>query len=74
MSQFVQFSKNGVWTISCSTHDYAVFNDFYDVDVQKVPETTGETVKSAIERFVLNGERVTSVDQKPWPSNSACAN
>lgn len=31
LSQFVQFSKNGVWTISCSTHVYAVYNSFYDV-------------------------------------------
>jgi hypothetical protein len=74
LSNFLQFSWHSVWTISCSQHVYAAYGNFYDVSEEKVPETTGFTVKDAIERFVLNNERIASVDQQPWPSNSACAN
>jgi hypothetical protein len=73
LNLFIQLSKNSLWTISCANHVYTPLANFYDVSSQKVPEETGETVRTAVERFVINGERVASVDQKPWPSNNACA-
>jgi hypothetical protein len=74
VSFFHQLSRNAVWSISCSNHVYTPFDAFYDVPAQKVPEESGETVRSAVERFVLGGERVYSLDQVAWPGNSACAN
>ena len=46
---------------------------FYDNPAQKVPEETGETVRTAVERFVLDKERVSTLDQVAWPGNGACA-
>jgi hypothetical protein len=69
----MHFSKNSIWTIACSQHVYAVWGEFYDAPAQKIPESSGMTVRNAIERFVLEGERINLVDQGPWPANSACA-
>ena len=73
VNNFMLFSKNSVWTIACSHHVYGVWGEFYDSAAQKVPESSGMTVREAVERFVLGGERVNRQDAGPWPANSGCA-
>lgn len=72
-SLFGQLSRNSIWAISCSGHMYTDFDKLYDSSSLKVPGQTGETIRTAVERFVLNGERVSSVDGVSWPNNAACA-
>lgn len=38
----------GIWTIACSNHVYQMYKDFYDSDLQRIPEKTGLTVKDAM--------------------------
>lgn len=52
---------------------YAQFDTLYDSTNLKVPGQSGETIRTAVERFVLDGERVSSVDGVAWPNNAACA-
>lgn len=73
ITNFMHFSKNNVWTIACAQHVYAVWGEFYDTPAQRVPGQTGLTVREAVEKFVLEGERINLVDQGPWPNNTACA-
>jgi hypothetical protein len=70
---FGQLSRNSIWAISCSNHMYTQYDKFYDSPNQKVPGQTGDTIRAAVERFVLNGERVALVDNVAWPGNAACA-
>lgn len=70
---FGQLSRNSIWAISCSGHMYAQFDTLYDSTNLKVPGQSGETIRTAVERFVLDGERVSSVDGVAWPNNAACA-
>ena len=37
-----------IWSISCSNHVYACRGDFYDNSHQKIPFTTGKTVKDVV--------------------------
>lgn len=39
----------------------------------KVPEGKGLNVKNAVEKFVFDNEKITSIDIIPWPLNKACA-
>ena len=66
-------SKNSVWAISCSTHMYLQFDDFYDSPNQKVPGVTGYKLREAVEKFVLEGEKIYMVDDVAWPGNALCA-
>ena len=75
MNNFLHFSKNNVWSIACSQHVYAVWGEFYDNPLQKIPESTGQTVRGVIEEFVFEPlKRIELIDEGPWPANSACAN
>ena len=62
LNNYAQLSKSSVWTISCSNHDYSPLNNFYNVEQQKVPESTGLTVKAAIEKYALENQRISSID------------
>lgn len=70
---FMQFSYNSIWTVSCSAHVYAVYETLYNANEQRVPESTGLTIKDAIERFVFKGERIAQIDSVAWPNNKACS-
>jgi hypothetical protein len=72
LDQFGQVSRNSVWAISCSTHMYIQYDDFYDSPNQRVPGGSGYTARTAIEKFVFEGERFYLVDVA-WPGNTACA-
>jgi hypothetical protein len=37
-----------VWSISCSNHVYAFYDNFYDSPYQKIPTNSGKTVREAI--------------------------
>lgn len=70
----MHFSKNNVWSIACSWHVYAVWGEYYENPKQKVPESTGETVRDVVEKFVFSPlERINVVDKGPWPANGGCA-
>ena len=45
-----------MWSIACSNHVYQMYKDFYDSDLQKVPEKTGLTVKDAMLRFIFENK------------------
>jgi hypothetical protein len=60
--KFMQFSRNSVWTISCCEHSYACYRERYDVPELRVPGKTGISPKEAIDRFVFDGERISSID------------
>lgn len=66
-------TKNSVWTISCSTHMYLQYDNFYDSPNQKIPGDTGLTLREAVEKFVFDGERIFIVDSVAWPGNKRCA-
>jgi len=52
---------------------YACLNAFYNSELNKVPFSTGNTVKNAIEQFVFGNERVINYDVEAWPANIGCA-
>lgn len=52
---------------------YLQFDDFYDSPNQMVPGETGYTIREAVEKFVLEGERIYLVDDVAWPGNTRCA-
>jgi hypothetical protein len=54
VTNFMHFSKNNVWSIACSQHVYAVWGEFYDSPLQKIPESSGSTVRAAVEKFVFS--------------------
>jgi hypothetical protein len=60
---------HSIWTIACCYHSYACWQQYYDVDAQRVPAMSGATVAEAIERFVFGGERVVIIDRNSWPAN-----
>ena len=45
---FVINDDYSFWSIACSNHVYACLNDYYDNEKQKVPTTSGFTVRAAI--------------------------
>ena len=45
----IRTKDRGIWSIACSKHVYAPYNNFYDSDSQRVPQKTGKTVKDAIQ-------------------------
>jgi len=45
----------------------------YNVDEQKIPMRIGLTVKDAIDKFVFENERISSIDKVNWPNNVPCA-
>lgn len=53
ISNYMQFSKNSIWTIACANHVYASIDYYYDSNDQRVPATIGDSVKNAIENFVF---------------------
>ena len=61
--------ERGIWTISCSKHTYSPYKEFYNVDVQRVPQKTGMNVKDAIQAFVFEDKINWTQDQSSWPSN-----
>ena len=65
--------RASIWSIACSNHVYACIDGFYSSDFQRVPELIGKTVRTAVEAFVLDNERVVSYDFEPWPANKGCA-
>ena len=44
-----------IWSISCSNHVYACRDEFYNDPHQKIPASTGKTVKDVVEEFVKYG-------------------
>jgi hypothetical protein len=44
-ADFMQFSKNSVWSISCSSHSFACYGNRYNVPEIKVPGGSGLTPK-----------------------------
>jgi hypothetical protein len=58
---------HSIWTIACCQHSYACYDNFYNVDEQRVPPLTGLIVAQAIEKFVFDNERVILVDEGPGP-------
>lgn len=73
LGNIMQFSKNSAWSIACSAHCYADFKIRYAVDVVRVPAVEGLTVKDAVESFVFEDKRISSVDKVTWPNNEPCA-
>lgn len=73
MGKIMQFSKNSAWSIACSDHCFADFKFRYAVDVVRVPAVEGLTVKDAVESFVFEDKRISSIDQVTWPNNQPCA-
>jgi len=71
IQEFTKKAPKAAWSISCSNHGYAI--NMYNSDLQKVPESTGYTVKKAVEQFVFEKEKVMKIDTQTWPNNSACA-
>ena len=61
--------QRGIWTIACSQHTYSPYKEFYNVDVQRVPQKTGLTVKDAIKAFVFEDKINWTQDSNPWPLN-----
>ena len=53
LNLFLQLKRFSAWSISCSNHVYTPYDNFYNVQNQKVPEQTGETVRDVVERYVL---------------------
>ena len=63
VEKLIDLPNVNIWTIACFLHCYAFMDEFYDVSTQKVPETTGMTVKDAVEKFVFDpSERVIQID------------
>jgi hypothetical protein len=71
VGKLTEGTKNGVWTIACSGSEYSTF--YYDKEAVMVPSTTGETARAAVERFVLQKQRVIAIDAVSWPNNGNCA-
>ena len=44
-NEILSYSKNSIWSISCSHHGYAYDDRFYDNPLEKVPASTGITVR-----------------------------
>lgn len=38
-----------------------------------MPGVSGITVRDAVERFALDGERISAIDDVKWPGNAPCA-
>lgn len=70
----MQLSRNSVWTISCCAHSFACYEERYENNLVKIPAVEGLTVKDAVEGFVFDDQRISSIDQVPWPYNVPCAN
>ena len=51
----------------------AIFDDFYESPLQKVPYMKGVTMQEAIYQFVFQNNKVVEIDLLPWPGNAACA-
>lgn len=66
-------SDLSVWSIACSQHVYAFYDDFYDSPKQKIPTTNGKTVREAVEAFVLYDQKSINIDEVAWPGNTGCA-
>lgn len=64
---------HNVWSIACSWHAVALFDNFYESPLQKVPMESGSTMQEAIYRYVFAGGKVVDIDLLPWPSNAPCA-
>lgn len=73
IGQFLQFSKNNIWSIGCANHVYACLNDFYDVNAQRVPANIGNKVRDVVKKFVFERVRIADIDAEPWPANNPCA-
>jgi hypothetical protein len=71
VGKLTEETKNGVWTIACCGADYSTF--FYDKEDVMVPSTTGKTARAAVERFVLQNQKVITIDAVSWPKNGNCA-
>jgi hypothetical protein len=71
VGKLTEGTKNGVWTIACSGAEYSTFN--YDKEGSLVPPITGETPRAAVERFVLQNQKVVIIDAVSWPDNGKCA-
>jgi hypothetical protein len=72
METYEQSTKKNAWTIGCSQHRYSDQNKYFNSDSERVPATTGPTIKDAISAF-LKGARVVQRETQPWPSNTGCA-
>lgn len=74
VNNFLEINQElSVWSISCAQHVYACWKGFYDDPMQKIPTTTGKTVKDVVEAFVLRDERSVVIDEVAWPGNTGCA-
>ena len=72
-NNFLMFSKNSVWAISCVHHTF-IFNDtFYSNQREKAPATNGITLRQACESFMFNQSKIVNIDLDPWPHNEPCA-
>lgn len=47
-----------IWSIACSNHVYAFFDQFYNSPSQRIPAVTGRTVKDVVEEYVLAEHQV----------------
>lgn len=72
LKKLTQLGHN-IWSISCSWHATALFDDFYESPLQKVPMETGYTMQEAVYQFVFEGKKVIELDLNSWPSNTPCA-
>ena len=50
-------NKNNVWSLGCCQHGYNWRNQFYDSLNERVPATTGYTIRNAMNKFI-QGEKV----------------
>lgn len=69
----ITISGHNVWSISCSWHAVLYLDEFYDSPLQKVPMNTGDTIRTAISKYVFEERKVFDIDYDAWPSNKPCA-
>jgi hypothetical protein len=53
---------HNVWNIACSWHAVALYDEFYESPLQKVPMETGFTMQEAIYKYVFEGKKVLDID------------
>lgn len=72
-NNFLMFSKNSVWAISCAHHAFIFDDKFYSNQRQKAPVGNGITIRQAYESFIFNQSKIVNIDSVGWPKNEPCA-